>query len=82
MLAASSGEAGGLEVAVGEGANPDVVPGGRDDEGLDAGEGFFVADGVVAGVGVAEGGAGAVAGDAGAGVVDVAGDMGNFDAGF
>ena len=72
LLAALGVAAGGLEMAVGEGADPDAFPGGRDDEGLDAGEGFLVAEGFVVGGAVGEAGAGAMAGDAGAGVVDIA----------
>jgi hypothetical protein len=77
LLAAAGVATGGLQVAVGEGADPDAFPGGRDDEGLDAGEGVLVfrvtdTEGFVVGGAVGEAGAGAVAGDAGARVVDVA----------
>ena len=41
LLAAFGVAAGGLQMAVGDGADPDALPGGRDDEGLDAGEGFL-----------------------------------------
>ena len=37
LLATAGVAAGGLQVAVGEGADPDVDPGGWDDQGLDAG---------------------------------------------
>ena len=65
LLAAAGVASGGLEVSVGDGADPDVGPGGWDDEGLDAGEGVTVADGLVVGVGVTEGLAVAGAVDAG-----------------
>jgi hypothetical protein len=54
------------------GADPDIGPGRRDDDGLDAGEGCAVADGLAVGCGVAEGVAVTKAGDAGLCVVDVA----------
>jgi hypothetical protein len=55
VLAASGGVgADGLEVAVGAGADPDVLPGRRDDEGLDAGEFRRVAQGLPRGAEVAE----------------------------
>ena len=72
LLASAGVAAGGLEVAVGVGADPDVGPGGRDDEALNAAEDFGIADGFAVRIDVAEGGAGALAADAGAGVGDVA----------
>ena len=50
LLAAAGVASGGLEVAVGDGADPDIGPCGRDDEGLDAGESFVVAEGFAVGV--------------------------------
>jgi len=55
LLASTLVAAGDLEVAVGDGADPDLAPGGRDDEGLDAAEGGGVADVGAVGVEVAEG---------------------------
>jgi hypothetical protein len=72
LLAAAGVASGDLEMAVGDGADPDVGLCGRDDEGLDASEGFFVADGLSRGVKIAERFAGALAGDTGLVVVDVA----------
>ncbi len=80
LLAAAGVAAGGLEVGVGDGGDPDIAPGGRDDEGLNAGEGFGVADGGLAGVEVAEGFAVAEAVNAGGGVSDVA-EAGGFGGG-
>jgi hypothetical protein len=71
LLTALGIAAGGLEVSVGDGADPDLLPGGRDYEGLDAGDGFFVFDGFAA-AGVVEAFAAAVAADSGFGVGDVA----------
>jgi len=86
LLAALGVASGGLEMAVGEGADPDAFPGGRDDEGLDAGEGLLVfsvtgTEGSVVGGAVGETGAGSMARDAGAGVVYVtqAGGAGGVD---
>src|SRR5690606_25241807 len=64
LLAAALVAAGGLEVAVGVGADPDIGPGGRDGQGLDAGEGGLVAEGFAAGAHVGEAPAGPLAGDA------------------
>ena len=72
LLAAAGVASGGLEVAVGDGADPDIGPGGRDDERLDAGEGRFVAQGSAFRREIAEGLSAAFAADAGAGVGDVA----------
>ena len=72
LLAAAGVASGGLQMAVGVGADPDAGPRGRDDEGLDAGQGFFVAEGFAVGVFVAEVLAVAMAGDAGGSVVHVA----------
>ena len=44
LLAAAGVAAGGLQVAVGDGADPDDGPCRRNDEGRDACEGIFVAD--------------------------------------
>src|SRR5207249_167177 len=55
VLAAPPGvDAGGLDVAVGHGTDPHVLPGRRDDEVLDAGEGVGVGDAAPAGVEVDE----------------------------
>ncbi len=54
LLAAFGVAAGGLKVAILEGANPNVSPCGRDCEALDAGEGIFVADGFSIGGGIGE----------------------------
>ncbi len=45
LLAAPGIAAGGLEMAVGDGADPDAGPGGRDDERTDAAQRVFVMDG-------------------------------------
>jgi len=69
-----------LEVAVGIGADPDVFPGGGDDEGFDSDEGFVVVDGFIVCVNVREAFAVMHATDAGGVVGDVV-EAGVFGAG-
>ena len=72
LLASASVAAGGLQMPVGGGTDPDVDPCGWDGERFDAGDDLFVADGVAVGSDVAEAAAGALARDAGTIVIDVA----------
>ena len=72
LLAPAGVAADGLQVAVGDRADPDVLPGGRDHEVLDADEGLVVLDGLAVRVEVAEGVAMLLAADAGDRGADVA----------
>src|SRR5262249_6693608 len=72
LLAAAVVAPGRLEVAVGDGADPHVGPGRRDDQGADALQRFGVADRFTVGADVAEAPAGADSADARPGVADVA----------
>src|SRR5690606_29221131 len=58
LLAALRVASGGLEVAVGQGADPDVRPRRRDGQPADAGDGLLVADGPAGGVDITEAAAG------------------------
>jgi len=72
LLASAGVAAGRLQVRVGARADPDVGPGRRDDERLDATEIGLVAKGGAVRFGVTEGIALAVAAYAGSGIGDVA----------
>src|SRR5262249_54129831 len=77
LLAAAGVAAGGLQMAVGPRADPDLGPGGRDRQRLDAAERFGVVDVLALGPAVAETAAGANPANPGA-VVEVVAQSGSF----